>query len=82
MFTWSLLLADVSLQPGSSALGELQTATGSLLMGTSNLVGLNTPPLSSTEEPKAACHLQEHMAGGEREHGAADSVQGLLKTPL
>lgn len=52
-------------------------------MGASNLVGLNTPALSSTEEPKAACHLQEHMArAGEWGRRAADLVQGLLEAPL
>ena len=38
---------------------------GSLLSaGTSNLVVLNAPALLSTEDPKAACHLQGLTAWG------------------
>lgn len=33
-------------------------------MGTSNLVVLNAPALLSTEDPKAACPLQGHIAWG------------------
>ena len=33
-------------------------------MGTSNLVVLNAPALLSTEDPKAACHLQGLTAWG------------------
>lgn len=40
-------------------------------VGPSNLVGLNTPALESTEEPQPARHPQEHI----------DLVQGLFVAP-